>query len=97
MTKRKDSKKGREFLADLVVMGTLDAILKMNWLHKNQATVSCDKWTVKLVSPSGEEKITELIMPNPKEGACHQMIVGSKEANPLEAIKVLSEFSRCVT
>lgn len=42
--------------------------------------------------PSGEEKITELIMPNPKEGACHQMIVGSKEANPLEAIKVVRVF-----
>jgi hypothetical protein len=43
-----------DFPANLVVMGTqgLDVILGMNWLHRNQATVSCDKRTVKLVSPS---------------------------------------------
>jgi hypothetical protein len=47
--------RGIDFLASLVVMGTqgLDVILGMNWLHRNQATVSCDKITVKLVSPSG--------------------------------------------
>jgi hypothetical protein len=52
-------------------MGTqgIDVILRMNWLHKNQSTVSCDKRTVRLVSPSGEEIVTELIMPE-LEGAC---------------------------
>jgi hypothetical protein len=36
---------GIDFPASLVVMGTqgLDVILGMNWLHRNQATVSCDK------------------------------------------------------
>jgi hypothetical protein len=40
--------RGIDFLANLVVMGTqgLDVILGMNWLHKNQATVSHDKRTV---------------------------------------------------
>jgi hypothetical protein len=48
--------RGIAFPASLVVMGTqgLDFILGMNWLHRNQATVSCDKRTVKLVSPSGK-------------------------------------------
>jgi hypothetical protein len=48
--------RGIDFPASLVVMGTqgLDVILGMNWLHRNQATVSCDKRTVKLVSPSGK-------------------------------------------
>jgi hypothetical protein len=52
--------RGIDFPASLVVMGTqgLDVILGMNWLHRNQATISCDKRTVKLVSvgdryPSG--------------------------------------------
>jgi hypothetical protein len=46
--------RGIDFTANLVVMGTkgLDVILRMNWLHRNQATVSCDNRTVKLVSPS---------------------------------------------
>jgi hypothetical protein len=54
--------RGVEFPANLVVMGTqgLDVIIGMNWLHRNQATVSCDKRTVKLVSPSGKEVVTEL-------------------------------------
>jgi hypothetical protein len=41
--------RGIDFVANLVVMGTqgLDVILGMNWLHRNQATVSCDKRTVK--------------------------------------------------
>jgi microsomal dipeptidase-like Zn-dependent dipeptidase len=60
-----------DFPANLVVMGTqgLDVILGMNWLHKNKATVSCDKRTVKLVSPSGKEVVTELYLPELEEGA----------------------------
>jgi hypothetical protein len=86
--------RGIDFPANLVVMGTqvIDVILGMNWLHKNQATISCDKRTMKLVSPSGEEIVTELIMPDLEEGACHHMSVDGKEANPLEAIRVVSEF-----
>jgi hypothetical protein len=39
--------RGIDFLANLVVMGTqgLDVILGMNWLHRNQTTISCDKRT----------------------------------------------------
>jgi hypothetical protein len=33
---------------------TIDVILRMNWLAKYQASLSCDKRTVKLVSLSGE-------------------------------------------
>jgi hypothetical protein len=51
-------------------MGTqgIDVILGMNWLHKNQVTINYDKRTVRLASPSGEEIVTELIMPNLEEG-----------------------------
>jgi hypothetical protein len=63
----------------------------MNWLHKNQSTLSCDKRTVRLVSSSREEIVTELIMPK-LEGACHLMSIDGKEANPLEAIRVVSKF-----
>jgi hypothetical protein len=85
--------RGIDFPANLVVMRTqgLDVILGMNWLHRNQATVSCDKRTVKLVSSSGKEVVTELFMPD-LEGACHHMFVDGKEANLLEAILVVSEF-----
>jgi hypothetical protein len=81
--------------ANLVVMGTqgLDVILGMNWLDRNQATVSCDKRTVKLVSPYEKEVVTELFMPDLEEGACHHMSVDGKEANLLETIRVVSEFS----
>jgi hypothetical protein len=51
--------RGIEFPANLIVMGnhdtTIDVILGMNWLTKYQASLSCDKRTVKLVSLSGEE------------------------------------------
>jgi hypothetical protein len=61
--------RGIDFPTNLVAMGTqgLDVILGMNWLHKNQATISCDKRTVKLVSPSGKEVETELFMPDLEE------------------------------
>jgi hypothetical protein len=86
--------RGIDFLANLVVMGTegLDVILGMNWLHRNQATVSCDKRTFKLVSPSGKEVVTELYMPELEEGACHYLFVDSKEANLIEDIRTMSEF-----
>jgi hypothetical protein len=75
-------------------MGTqgIDVILEMNWIDKNQAIISYDKRTMKLISPSREEIVTKLIMPTPEEGAYHQTIVDGREANLLEAIKVVSEF-----
>jgi hypothetical protein len=75
-------------------MGTqgLDVFLGMNWLHKNQATVSCDKGTIKLVSPSWKEVVTELFMPELEEGACHHLSVDGKEANLIEDIRIVSEF-----
>jgi hypothetical protein len=64
----------------------------MNWLHKNQATVSCDKRIVKLVSPSGKEVVTKLYLPKLEEGACKHLSVDDKESNPIEAIRIVSEF-----
>jgi hypothetical protein len=74
-------------------MGTqgLDVILGMNWLHKKQVTVSCDKRTVKLVSPFGKEVVTKLYL-SELEGACHHLSVDDKESNPIEAIRIVSEF-----
>jgi predicted aspartyl protease len=47
--------RGIEFPANLIIMGTqgIDVILGMNWLDKYQAIISCDKRTIKLVSPLG--------------------------------------------
>jgi hypothetical protein len=86
--------RGIAFPANLVVMGTheIDDILGLNWLHKNQETISCDKRTVRSVSPSGEDIVTELIIPDLEEGVYHHMSVDGKEANPLEAITVLLDF-----
>jgi hypothetical protein len=86
--------RGVEFPANLIVMGTqgIDAILGMNWLHKYQTIISCDKRTIKLVSPLGEEVVAELVSPDPRKGGCHQMAIDSKEADLLETIKVVSEF-----
>jgi hypothetical protein len=36
--------------------------------------------------------VTELVPPKPKKGSCYQMAVDSSEADPLEIIKVVSEF-----
>jgi hypothetical protein len=57
--------RGIAFPANLIVMGTqgIDVILGMNWLDKYQAIISCDKRTIKLVSPLGEEVVAELISP----------------------------------
>jgi hypothetical protein len=49
----------------------IDVILGINWLDKYQAVISCDKRTVKLVSPLGEEVVTELVSPKPKKGCCN--------------------------
>jgi hypothetical protein len=86
--------RGIDFPANLVVMATqgIDIMLGMNRLHRNQATFSYDNRTVRLVSPSREEIITELIMLDLEEGACHHMFVDGKDANLLEALKVVSEF-----
>jgi predicted aspartyl protease len=48
--------RGIEFPANLIVMGTqgIDVILGMNRLDKYQAIITCDKRTIKLVSPLGE-------------------------------------------
>jgi hypothetical protein len=85
--------RGIDFPVSLVVMETqgLDVILGMNWLHRNQATVSCDKRIVKLVSPSGKEVVTKMYLPE-LEGACHHLSVDDKECNPIEAIRIVSEF-----
>jgi hypothetical protein len=86
--------RGIDFPSSLVVMGTqgLDVILGMNWLYRNQATVSCDKRTVKLVSPSRKELVTKLYLHELEEGACHHLSVDDKESNPIEAIRIVSEF-----
>jgi hypothetical protein len=86
--------RGIDFPPNLVVMGTqgLDAILGMNWLHRNQATVSCDKGTIKFVSPPGKEVVTKLYLPELEEGACHHLSIDDKEANPIENIRIVSEF-----
>jgi hypothetical protein len=86
--------RGIAFPANLIVMGTqgIDVILGMNWLDKYQAVISCDKRTVKLMSPLGEEVVTELVPPEPKKGSCYQMAIDISEADPLEIIKVVTEF-----
>jgi hypothetical protein len=86
--------RGIAFLANLIAMGTqgIGVILGMNWLDKYQAVISCDKRTIKLVSPLGEEVVTELVPPEPKKGNCYHMAVDSSEADPLEIIKVVFEF-----
>jgi hypothetical protein len=86
--------RGIDFPGSLVVMRTqgLDVILGMNWLHRNQATVSCDKRTVKLVSVYGKEVVTKMYLPELEEGACHHLLVDDKDSNPIEAIRIVSGF-----
>jgi hypothetical protein len=86
--------RGIEFRASLIVMSTygIDMILGMNWLRKSQANISCDKRTMRLISPSGEEIVAELRMPESEIEDCHQLTTDNKEANPLEATRVVSEF-----
>jgi hypothetical protein len=87
--------RGIEFLANLIVMSTqgIDVILGINWLDKYQAVISCDKRIIKLVSPLGEEVVAKLVSPDPRKRGRHQMAIDSKEADLLETIKVVSEFS----
>jgi hypothetical protein len=94
MLECKCGNKGVEFPANLIVMGTqgIDVILGIIWLDKYQAVISCDKRTSKFVSSLGEEVVTELVSPEPKKGGYHQMAIDKKEADPIEAIKVVSEF-----
>jgi hypothetical protein len=70
----------------------LDVILRMNWMHRNQANISCDKRIVKLVSPSGKEVVTKLYLPELEEGACHHLSVDDKDANLIEEIRIVSKF-----
>jgi hypothetical protein len=63
-------------------LATVTVILGINWLDKYQEVISYDKRTVKLVSPLG------------KKGGCHLMAIDSKEVDPLDAIKVVSELNR---
>jgi hypothetical protein len=88
--------RGVDFPADLIVMGnqdtTIDIILGMNWLTKYQASLSCDKRTVKLVSLLGEEVLVELVLCGPRKGSCHQVTAHIEEIKPLEAINVVTEF-----
>jgi hypothetical protein len=44
------------------------------------------------VSPLGEEVVTELVPPEPKKRSCYQMAVENSEADPIESIRVVSEF-----
>jgi hypothetical protein len=64
----------------------------MNWLNKHQASLSCDKRTVKLVSLLGEEVLVELVLSGPRKGSCNQITAHIEEIEPSEAIKVVSEF-----
>jgi hypothetical protein len=88
--------RGIEFPADMIVMGThdvtIDVILGMNWLTKYQASLSCNKRTVKLVSLSGEEVLVKLVLSRPRKGSYHQITAHIEEIEPPEAIKVVSEF-----
>jgi hypothetical protein len=44
------------------------------------------------MSLSGEEVLVELILSEPRKGRCHQISVHSEVVNPLEVIRVVSEF-----
>jgi hypothetical protein len=45
-----------------------------------------------LVSPSGKEVVTKLYLPKLEEGSYHHLSVDDKESNPIEAIRIVSEF-----
>lgn len=64
----------------------------MKWLRKYQEVISCDKRTMKLVSPSREDITAELSMPEPKKEVCYQLTLDNKETTPLETIHVVSRF-----
>jgi hypothetical protein len=64
----------------------------MNWLTKYQASLSCDKRILKLVSLSGEEVLVELVLSESRKGSCHQVTAHIEEIKPSEAINVVSDF-----
>jgi hypothetical protein len=86
--------RGIEFPTNLIVMGIqgIDVILGINCLDKYQAVISSDKRIIKLMSPLGEEVMTELVPLEPRKGSCYQMAIDGSETDPLEIIKVVSEF-----
>jgi hypothetical protein len=45
-----------------------------------------------LVSPFGKEVVTKLYLTKLEEGSCHHLSVDDKESNPIEAIRIVSEF-----
>jgi hypothetical protein len=65
----------------------IDVILGINWLTKYQASLSCDKTTVWLVSLLGEEVLVELVLSGPRKEICPQITTHSEVVNPLEVIK----------
>jgi hypothetical protein len=44
------------------------------------------------VSPSRKEVVTKLYFLELEEGAYHHLLVDDKESNPIEAIRIVSEF-----
>ena len=44
-----------------------------------------------MVSPSGKEVVTKLYLLE-LEGACHHLSVDDRKSDPIEAIKIVSEF-----
>jgi hypothetical protein len=64
----------------------------MTRLTKYQASLSCDKRTVKLVSLSGEEVLVELVLSGSRKGSCHQVTTHIEEIKRSKAINVVSEF-----
>jgi hypothetical protein len=42
--------------------------------------------------PSGKEVVTKLYLPELEEGVDHYLSVDDKEANPIEDIRIVSEF-----
>jgi hypothetical protein len=69
--------RGIAFPANLIVMSTqgIDVILGINWPDKYWAVIGCDKRTIKLMSPMGEEVVTELVSPEPRKGSCYQRLL----------------------
>jgi hypothetical protein len=47
---------------------------------------------VKLVSPSGEEVLVQLILSGPRKGSCHQVTAHIEEIKPSKAVSVVSDF-----
>ena len=89
--------RGIAFPANLIVMGTqgIDVIIGMNWLDKYQTVISCDKRTIKLMSPLGEEVVTELVPPEPKKGGCYQMVVVAVNQTQLRLSRLCLSSQMC--